>query len=40
MPHIIELLGKTRVIVTDGKVIEVGRRGLYEYLPHSAVSGI
>ncbi|MFI5382901.1 MAG: DUF2099 family protein [Methanosarcina thermophila] len=25
MPHIIELLGKTRVIVTDGKVIEVGQ---------------
>lgn len=24
MPHIIELLGKTRVVVEDGKVIEVG----------------
>jgi putative methanogenesis marker protein 8 len=24
MPHIMELLGKTRVVVKDGKVIEVG----------------
>ena len=25
MPHIIELLGKTRVVIKDGKVIEVGQ---------------
>ena len=25
MPHIMELMGKTRVIVKDGKVIEVGQ---------------
>ena len=25
MPHIMELMGKTRVVVKDGKVIEVGR---------------
>lgn len=24
MPHIMELMGKTRVVVKDGKVIEVG----------------
>jgi len=24
MPHIMELMGKTRVVVEDGKVIEVG----------------
>ena len=24
MPHIMELLGKTKVVVKDGKVIEVG----------------
>ena len=25
MPHIMELMGKTRVVVKDGKVIEVGQ---------------
>ncbi|MCG7848433.1 MAG: DUF2099 family protein, partial [ANME-2 cluster archaeon] len=24
MPHIMEILGKTKVVVKDGKVIEVG----------------
>jgi len=24
MPHIMELVGKTRVVVKDGKVVEVG----------------
>ena len=25
MPHIMELVGKTRVVIKDGKVIEVGQ---------------
>lgn len=32
MPHIIELFGKTRVVIKDGKVVEVGRP-LSEWCP-------
>jgi len=32
MPHIIELLGKTRVVIKDGKVIEVGQ-SVVEWCP-------
>ena len=32
MPHIMELLGKTRVVIKDGKVIEVGQ-SVVEWCP-------